>query len=214
MISVPDTQSIPVQVFPAHWLNRGDQTTFQITLLSSRHSHFITNSSISHLPIISISLLKICYTNSHSAPYSPTPKAVDWFIVIIDCTQSLMDQPHFPPHLVRVLSARPRAALQPPAPLPSLRGGSPSSVACVCATQSVGDIPSVCSSRLLPFHFSCAVPQAQHADRARPPRSFPKVTKNAPFFSPPTHHSPHQPSSAIKLPRVNARARRCGEAVR
>ena len=52
IISVPNTQSVPVQVVPAHWLNHGDQTTFQINPLSSYHSHFFTNAPISQLPII------------------------------------------------------------------------------------------------------------------------------------------------------------------
>ena len=30
IISVPETQSVLVQVVPAHWLNRGDQTVFQM----------------------------------------------------------------------------------------------------------------------------------------------------------------------------------------
>ena len=40
---------------------------FQITPLSSCHSRFLTNSRISQLPIISIIVLQIYYTNS--APY-------------------------------------------------------------------------------------------------------------------------------------------------
>ena len=130
-----------------------------------------------------------------------------------DCTQSCSDHLNSPPHLVRVSSKRLQAVRQPPAPPPSLQGGSLPSAVRVYAAPSAGDIPPVRSEHLFPCHLPAAVPYARHADKAHPPHSFPKDTKSVPLSFQHAHCFQCQPSNEINLLSVDVNAHKCTETV-
>ena len=150
----------------------------------------------------------------HTTVPMPDTNVLDRLHVMIYGTKSLLEYPNCSPHLMRISSTRPQAARQPLIPLPSSRGNSPLSVARVCVAPSTGDVLHMRLLHLLLFHFPCIVPFAWHANRARPPRSFPKDTKRGPFSFQHTHQFLHQPSRKIKPPSVNANVHGCREAIR